>query len=334
MVRGSTTPSSPNRSTPPARSGSRPSTPAIDGTFVVVNGDIITDLDVSTLLAAHRAAGAEATIHLTPVEDPSSFGIVEIDGDGRVERFVEKPPAGTETSNLINAGTLRASSRPSSSASRPGARSSLEREIFPDLVERGGLYAVATDDYWIDAGRPELYLQANLDLVNGRRSERVDPIAPGAEVDPSAVDPPVPDRPGRGRRGTARPSSSRWCCPAPRSVAGATVERSIVMGRRRSRRGGVRLGDRRRRRRAGRDDASSTARSDSPAAVASRRVDTALDRPRGHDVSVSVVVVGGAGFIGSHLVDRLLADGQAVDVVDDLSSGSLANLAGGAVGGR
>jgi mannose-1-phosphate guanylyltransferase len=77
----------------------------IDATFVVVNGDIITGLDVSTLVAAHRASGAAATIHLTPVEDPSSFGIVEIDCTGRVERFVEKPPAGTMTSNLINAGS-------------------------------------------------------------------------------------------------------------------------------------------------------------------------------------------------------------------------------------
>ena len=201
----------------------------IDDTFVVVNGDIITDLDVSTLLASHRAAGAEATIHLTPVEDPSSFGIVEIDGDGRVERFVEKPPAGTMTSNLINAGTYVVEP---SVVERipPGRPASLEREIFPDLVERATLFALSTDDYWIDAGRPELYLRANLDLINGRRSEHVDPIAPGAEVDPSAAI--TLSLIGAGAvvaRGASVTGSV--VLPGATVCGGATVERSIVMGR-------------------------------------------------------------------------------------------------------
>jgi mannose-1-phosphate guanylyltransferase len=201
----------------------------VDGTFVVVNGDIITDLDVSTLLVAHRAAGAEATIHLTPVDDPSSFGIVEIDSDGRVERFIEKPPPGTVESNLINAGTYVMET---SVVERipSGRRASLEREIFPDLVERATLHAIATDDYWIDAGRPELYLLANLDLVNGRRSERVDQIAPGAIVDPSAVI--TLSLIGSGAV-VADGASVSGSVVLPGAVVGrgATVERSIVMGR-------------------------------------------------------------------------------------------------------
>ncbi len=77
----------------------------IDDTFVVANGDILTDLDVGALVEFHRARRAEATIHLIPVDDPSSFGVVALDDDGRVERFVEKPAPGTAPSNLINAGT-------------------------------------------------------------------------------------------------------------------------------------------------------------------------------------------------------------------------------------
>ncbi|HWM21085.1 MAG TPA: NDP-sugar synthase [Ilumatobacteraceae bacterium] len=201
----------------------------IDDTFVVVNGDIITDLDVSMLLAVHRAAGAEGTIHLTPVEDPSSFGIVELDGDGRVERFVEKPPAGTMTSNLINAGTYVL--EPSVvERIAPGRPVSLEREVFPDLVERRTLFAAATDDYWIDAGRPELYLRANLDLVNGQRSERVDPVAPGATVDPSATI--NLSLIGPGVVVEERASVTESVVLAGASIGrGATVERSIVMGR-------------------------------------------------------------------------------------------------------
>jgi mannose-1-phosphate guanylyltransferase len=201
----------------------------IAGTFVVVNGDIITDLDVSTLLIAHRAAGAEATIHLTPVADPSSFGIVEIDRDGRVGRFIEKPPPGVTDSNLINAGTYVLET---SVVERilPGGPASLEREVFPDLVERATLHAVATDDYWIDAGRPELYLQANVDLVNGRRSARVEAIAPDAIVDPSAVI--TLSLIGSGAIVADGASViGSVVLPGATVCRGARVERSIVMGR-------------------------------------------------------------------------------------------------------
>jgi mannose-1-phosphate guanylyltransferase len=157
----------------------------IDDTFVVANGDVITELDIAALVAAHRANGGEATIHLTPVEDPSAFGVVESDS-ARVLRFVEKPAPGTTSSNLINAGTYVFEA---SVLDRipPGRRCSIERETFQDLVADGTLFAHATDDYWIDTGRPEFYLQANLDVVNGRRSQQCEPVAPGADVDPAAT---------------------------------------------------------------------------------------------------------------------------------------------------
>ncbi|MFM7125563.1 MAG: sugar phosphate nucleotidyltransferase [Actinomycetota bacterium] len=157
----------------------------ITDTFVVVNGDIITDLDVGALVERHRGARAEATIHLTPVEDPSSYGVVAVGSDGRVDRFVEKPAPGTAPSNLINAGTYVF--EPSVLARIPtGRKVSIERETFPAIVADGGLFAWATDDYWIDTGRPETYRQANLDLIDGRRSFTVPMVEAGADVDPGA----------------------------------------------------------------------------------------------------------------------------------------------------
>src|SRR5262245_38421727 len=158
----------------------------IDETFVVANGDIITDLDVGALVAAHRRSAADATIHLTPVDDPSAFGVVEIDDGGVVLRFVEKPAPGETESNLINAGTYVL--EPSVlELIEAGRKVSIERDTFPRLVDRGSLSAVSTDDYWIDAGRPALYLQANLDLVAGLRgSIDEQAVSPTAVVDPSA----------------------------------------------------------------------------------------------------------------------------------------------------
>ena len=157
----------------------------VDDTFVVVNGDVLTDLDVGRLVAFHRETGAEATIHLTPVDDPSAYGVVDIDVDGRVNRFGEKPAPGTAPSNLINAGTYVF--EPSVLARIPSGRKvSIERETFPMLVEDGTLFALSTDDYWIDTGRPDTFRQANFDLLDGRRrAARCEPVAEGADVDPT-----------------------------------------------------------------------------------------------------------------------------------------------------
>ncbi|CAB4680027.1 MAG: NTP transferase domain-containing protein [Actinobacteria bacterium] len=142
----------------------------IDSTFVVANGDVLTDLDVGALVHFHRSAGAEATLHLTPVEDPSAFGVVDQEPSGLVRRFIEKPPPGTSPSNLINAGTYVF--EPSVIARIPdGRKVSVEREIFPALVADQTLWAMATNDYWIDTGQPDLYLKANLDVITRLRAE-------------------------------------------------------------------------------------------------------------------------------------------------------------------
>ena len=153
----------------------------IDETFLVVNGDVLTDLDIGELVSFHRERGAEATIALTPVEDPSAFGVVPTDERGRVEAFIEKPPRDEAPTNLINAGTyvLEPSVLERIDADR---RVSIERETFPALVTAGTLYARGSDAYWLDTGTPAAYVRAHLDLVLGRRPGVP---APGAERDAS-----------------------------------------------------------------------------------------------------------------------------------------------------
>ncbi|MFZ4517552.1 MAG: sugar phosphate nucleotidyltransferase [Microthrixaceae bacterium] len=157
----------------------------VDERFIAVNGDVLTDLDVADLWACHERFGGSATIALTPVEDPSRFGVVPLDAEGRVEAFIEKPDPGTAPSNWINAGTYVL--EPEVLDLVPGGRKvSIEREVFPALVERGGLYGVQSESYWIDAGTPEAYLQAHLDLVDGVRPGLGAGIDPSARIDGSA----------------------------------------------------------------------------------------------------------------------------------------------------
>lgn len=152
---------------------------------LAVNGDVLTDLDVAALWARHDAFAAAATIALTPVDDPSRYGVVPIDADGRVEAFIEKPEPGTAPSNWINAGTYVL--EPSVLESIPrGRKVSIERETFPGLVACGTLFGVQSDAYWIDAGTPEAYLQAHLDLLDGRRGEPEPGVDAHATVDPDA----------------------------------------------------------------------------------------------------------------------------------------------------
>jgi mannose-1-phosphate guanylyltransferase len=156
----------------------------IDETFVVVNGDVLTGLDVSGLVAFHRDRQAEATIALTPVEDPSAFGVVPTDEEGRVVAFIEKPPRHEAPTNLINAGTYVL--EPSVLARIPGeGRVSIERQTFPALVRDGRLYAWASDADWVDAGTPATFLAANLRYA-GLTGEGTE-VADGASVDTSVL---------------------------------------------------------------------------------------------------------------------------------------------------
>mgnify|MGYP006274861577 FL=1 len=157
----------------------------IEDTFIVMNGDILSDLDLNSLVEFHRQHGAEGTLHLTPVDDPSQYGVVEVDGEGWVRRFVEKPAPGETDSRVINAGTYVL--EPSVLDLMPHLqKTSIERVVFPAMVADGRLAAMATDDYWIDTGRPDTYLKANLDLIDGTRSLILSSVGTNARVSATA----------------------------------------------------------------------------------------------------------------------------------------------------
>ncbi len=152
----------------------------IDDTFVVLNGDVLTDFDISGLVAFHRERGAEGTIGLTPVDDPSGFGVVPTDPDGKVTAFIEKPPREEAPTNLINAGIYVLEPSVLDRVA-PDVRVSIERETFPAMVADGTLYADGSDAYWLDTGTPDAYLRAHRDLLSGRRGGTP---APDAVADP------------------------------------------------------------------------------------------------------------------------------------------------------
>ncbi len=208
----------------------------IDSTFIVANGDVITDLDVGDLVLAHRSSGASATLHLIGVADPSMYGVVDLDdpdasGSGAIRQFVEKPERGTEPSNLINAGTYVF--EPSVLDLVPlGERTSIERDTFPELVKAGNVHGVATDDYWIDAGVPDFYRAANLDLLGDRRvHESCEAIAPGALVDPGATVMNCIVGDGAVIEGGTTTVVDSVILPGAFIGSGAQVESSLVMGR-------------------------------------------------------------------------------------------------------
>ena len=155
-------------------------------TFIAVNGDVINRFPLDDLLALHRGAEARATIALAPVPDPSRYGVVVCDHDGRVQEFVEKPPADEAPSNQISVGIYALEPSALDSVAE-GARASIEREVFPTLVEGGGMYAVAWDGFWVDAGTPETYLEVQQALSDGGWTHPLAEVASDATVEGSIV---------------------------------------------------------------------------------------------------------------------------------------------------
>ena len=135
---------------------------------VVFNGDVLTQIDLAAVLALHRERRAKATIVLTPVENPTAYGLVETDASGNVTRFLEKPKPEEITTNHINAGIYVL--EPDTFDRIPSDVAwSIERSYFPSLVERGETFvAYVYDGYWIDIGTPEKYAQVHRDIMDGR----------------------------------------------------------------------------------------------------------------------------------------------------------------------
>src|SRR5438552_634930 len=147
---------------------------------VVFNGDVLTQVDLAAVIALHRERRARATIVLTPVENPSAYGLVETDAQGNIRRFLEKPNPDEITCNTINAGiyVLEPETFDRIPKDTPW---SIERSFFPSLIERGETFvAYIGRGYWIDIGTPEKYMQVHRDIMDGRY--RAAPFADGSSA--------------------------------------------------------------------------------------------------------------------------------------------------------
>ncbi len=140
----------------------------VQDTLLVVNGDVLTDIDLNAVVARHRERRALATVVLTPVDNPSAYGLVETDADGNVRRFLEKPGPNEITCDTINAGIYLL--EPATFGRIPDDTAwSIERQYFPSLVARGETFVAHVDrGYWIDIGTPASYMRAHRDLMAGR----------------------------------------------------------------------------------------------------------------------------------------------------------------------
>ena len=162
---------------------------------VVFNGDVLTEIDLAAVIRLHRERQARATIVLTPVDNPTAYGLVETDAQGNIERFLEKPKPDEITTNNINAGIYVL--EPDTFDRIPSDVAwSIERSYFPSLIERGETFVgYVYDGYWIDIGTPEKYRQVHRDIMDGRYAAapfRDAPpghawISPGARIEDGAT---------------------------------------------------------------------------------------------------------------------------------------------------
>lgn len=161
----------------------------VEGRFLVLNGDIYADFDLGRALDAHAAAGARLTLALCPVANPSAFGVAVVDGDSMVTGFVEKPPPGTERSNLINAGVWVF--EPELVDEIPPGAVSVEETLFPSLVGRGvGVLGYRFEGLWADLGTSARYLELSCALARRSGTSFVADgasLAGAATVEDSAV---------------------------------------------------------------------------------------------------------------------------------------------------
>jgi len=182
--------------------------------FLALNGDVLTDLDLTALRRTHAQRGARATLALYPVEDSSAYGLVSCDEQGAVTEFLEK--SGEAVAGEINAGAY-VLERSVLDLIPPGQEVSIEREVFPRLIG-DGLYGQRLDGYWMDIGTPERYLEASWDILEGRVATRVRPTAPGLLVAPGAE---VAE--------SARVGPRAVLAPGVRVEGGASVRDSVLL---------------------------------------------------------------------------------------------------------
>ena len=206
----------------------------LDERFLMLNGDVLTDIDLTAQIAQHEATGAVGTLALVPVDDPTAYGLVPLNEDRSVRGFVEKPAADQIDTNLISAGAY-VLERSVLDLIPPGRSVSIEREVWPRLVG-AGLYGFPADAYWLDIGTPERYLQGTFDILEGNVktavTERLGPtfvdVAEHVQVDGRIVPPALVERGCRVKAG-AHIGSLVVLGEGVTVGEGSTIERAVVL---------------------------------------------------------------------------------------------------------
>ena len=207
----------------------------LDERFLMLNGDVLTDIDLTAQIAQHERTGAKGTLALVPVADPSAYGLVHLNEDRSVREFLEKPSADAviET-NLISAGAY-VLEREILDLVPPDRNVSIEREVWPRLVG-DGLYGFPSESYWLDIGTPERYLQGTFDIIEGNVKTAVGErlgsdwlaVDDGAEIAGRVIPPALLERGVRVAEG-AQVGSLVVLGEDVSIGAGTSVERSVIL---------------------------------------------------------------------------------------------------------
>jgi mannose-1-phosphate guanylyltransferase len=208
--------------------------PLLDERFVMLNGDVLTDIDLTQQIAQHEDTGAKATLALVPVADPTAYGLVHLEEDRSVRDFVEKPSSDAIDTNLISAGAY-VLEREILDLVAPERNVSIEREVWPLLIGKG-LYGFPSESYWLDIGTPERYLQGTFDIIEGNVDTAVRKrlggdwlaVDEGAEVWGRVIPPAVLERGVRVAEG-AHVGSLVVLAEDVSIGAGSTVERAVIL---------------------------------------------------------------------------------------------------------
>jgi mannose-1-phosphate guanylyltransferase len=208
--------------------------PLLDERFLMLNGDVLTDIDLTAQIAQHEATGATGTLALVPVADPSAYGLVRLRDDNAVREFVEKPRPDEIDTNLISAGAY-VLERSVVDLIEPDHKVSIEREVWPRMVGNG-LYGFAADAYWLDIGTPERYLQGTFDILEGnvrtnvvgRLGSGFQAVAGEADVRGRVVPPAIVERGATVEEG-AHVGSLVVLGAGARVGGHSTIERAVVL---------------------------------------------------------------------------------------------------------
>jgi mannose-1-phosphate guanylyltransferase len=206
----------------------------LDERFLMLNGDVLTDINLTEQIAQHERTGAKATLALVPVEDPSAYGLVHLEENRAVRDFVEKPSPDRIDTKLISAGAY-VLEREILELVPAGRNVSIEREVWPRLIG-AGLYGFPSESYWLDIGTPARYLQGTFDILEGnvqtavreRLGDSYLSVSEEAQVDGRAI-PPAVIEPGAIVAEGAHIGSLVVLGHDVKIGAGSTVERAVIL---------------------------------------------------------------------------------------------------------